>query len=318
MVSHPREWKKIRFQMLAVPSNLFYGRFQRMRSQANKCQVRLREQKQRSRNGTSELGVFVCAWVGVYCSLTVSVHVSMCLCCVCVCVVLGCSGRWNHAPPRTGSPWLALTRIADHINATTHLSLLPFLPASCSLLLLPSAVSVHALPDVIKLLHSLETHIRELAGGDTALGADTKTLPHLSYYIFMSVWTTECTRSKMHIREVKWKSLRHVAFKPTPGQTDTLQTFSTKWIEIREAWAWRKRRRRMEKKKFCWCASLIKCSCRWTDMGVFVLRHRYPLLYSLDSHPHINMCFAFSVEMCSPTANRVTGSRLTLSVSLAE
>lgn len=73
-----------------------------------------------------------------------------------------------------------------------------------------------------------------------------------------------------------------------------------------------------KKKKFCWCASLIKCSCRWTDMGVFVLRHGYPLLYSLDSHPHINMCFAFSVEMCSPTANRVTGSRLTLSVSLAE
>lgn len=137
MVSHPREWKKLHFQMLAVLSNLFYGWFYRTWSQAKKCQVRVREQKQRNRNGSSELGVFVCAWVGVYCSLIVSVHVSMCPCCMCV--VLGCSGRWNHAPPRTGSPWLALTRIADHINATTHLSLLPFLPASCSLLLLPSA-----------------------------------------------------------------------------------------------------------------------------------------------------------------------------------
>lgn len=153
-----------------------------MWSQANKCQVRVREQKQRTSNGSSELGEFVCAWVGVYCSLTVSVHVSMCLCCMCA--VLGCSGRWNHAPPKTGSPWLALTRIADHINATTHLSLLPFLPASCSLLLLPSAVSLHALPDVIK-LHSLRTHIRGLEGGNTGLGVDTKTLPHQSYYLFL-------------------------------------------------------------------------------------------------------------------------------------
>lgn len=49
-------------------------------------------------------------------------------------------------------------------------------------------------------------------------------------------------------------------------------------------------------------------------MGVFILRHGYPLLYSLDSHPHINMCFAFGVEMCRPTANRVTGSRLARSL----
>lgn len=233
--------------MLAVPSNLFNGRFQRMWSQANKCQVRLREQKQRNRNGTSELGVFVCAWVGVYCSLTVSVHMSMCLCCVCV--VLGCSGRWNHAPPRTGSPWLALTRIADHINATTHLSLLPFLTASCSLLLLPSAVSVHALPDVIKLLHSLETHIRGLAGGDTGLGADTKTLPYLSHYIFMSVWTRECMRSKMHIREVKWKGSLHVSFKPTPGKNGHVaDVFCKTDRDKRSVSLEKERRRRMEKK----------------------------------------------------------------------
>lgn len=63
MVSHPRDWKKLHFQMLAVPSNLFYGWFQCMWSQANKCQVRVREQKQRNRNGSSELGV-LCVCVG--------------------------------------------------------------------------------------------------------------------------------------------------------------------------------------------------------------------------------------------------------------
>lgn len=45
-------------------------------------------------------------------------------------------------------------------------------------------------------------------------------------------------------------------------------------------------------------------------LGVFILRHGYPLSYSLDSHPHINMCFAFKEEMCKAKAKRVTGSLL--------
>ena len=36
MVSHPREWKKLHFQSLAVPSNLFYGQFRSARSQTNR------------------------------------------------------------------------------------------------------------------------------------------------------------------------------------------------------------------------------------------------------------------------------------------
>lgn len=37
--------------------------------------------------------------------------------------------------------------------------------------------------------------------------------------------------------------------------------------------------------------------------GVFILRHGYPPLYSLDSHPHIDMCFIFKAEMCKSMAN---------------
>lgn len=51
-------------------------------------------------------------------------------------------------------------------------------------------------------------------------------------------------------------------------------------------------------------------------LGVFILRHGYPLLYSLDSHPHINMCFTFKEEMCGPAAKRVTGSLLSHTCSL--
>lgn len=51
-------------------------------------------------------------------------------------------------------------------------------------------------------------------------------------------------------------------------------------------------------------------------LGVFILRHGYPLLYSLDSHPHINMCFTFKEEMCRPAAKRVTGSLLSHTCSL--
>lgn len=83
MVSHPREWKKLHFQMLAVPSNLFYGRFQCMWSQANKCQVRVREQKQRNRNGSSELGVCVRGWV----CIVLWQSVCMCPCVSAVCVL---------------------------------------------------------------------------------------------------------------------------------------------------------------------------------------------------------------------------------------
>lgn len=53
--------------------------------------------------------------------------------------------------------------------------------------------------------------------------------------------------------------------------------------------------------------------------GVFILRHGYPLLYSLDSHPHINMCFTFNAEMCKPTANHsvwLAAHSLTRSLSL--
>lgn len=67
--------------------------------------------------------------------LKVCLHVSLF---VYKCVVLGYWGRWTYATLGTGSPWLALTRIADHINAATHLSLPP---SSFSLSLLPSALS---------------------------------------------------------------------------------------------------------------------------------------------------------------------------------
>lgn len=133
MVSQPWEWKKkLHIWLLAFPSNLFYGRFHCMWCQANKCQVRQREQKQRLHGSTvlrdGRTCRCVCVWcehsIFVYCFLKVCTHVSV----YCMCVAPEYSGRWNHAPPSTGSPWLALTRIADHINATTHLSLPPTLP----------------------------------------------------------------------------------------------------------------------------------------------------------------------------------------------
>lgn len=71
-------------------------------------------------------GVYYVSWKCAYMPL-----------CVNVCGA-GVLARWTHAPLSTGSPWLALTRIADHINATTHLSLPPaplffFVPAICTL-----------------------------------------------------------------------------------------------------------------------------------------------------------------------------------------
>lgn len=59
-----------------------------------------------------------------------------CMCLLVVCVVT-VRVRWTQAPLCTGSPWLALTRSADHINATTHL----FHSPSSTPLLLPSALS---------------------------------------------------------------------------------------------------------------------------------------------------------------------------------
>lgn len=55
MVSNPRKWKKLHFQQLAAPSNLFYGQFQSARSQTNteEYMVRVWGQKQRHGDGHS-------------------------------------------------------------------------------------------------------------------------------------------------------------------------------------------------------------------------------------------------------------------------
>lgn len=61
-------------------------------------------------------------------------------------------------------------------------------------------------------------------------------------------------------------------------------------------------RERENGKKICWCASLIKCSCRWTDRA-FSYWDMDTLSCILLTPTHINMCFTFKAEMCKPISN---------------
>lgn len=63
------------------------------------------------------------------------------------------------------------------------------------------------------------------------------------------------------------------------------------------------KKERADGKKVCRCTSLAKCSCRWTDRAFSNWDMDTPLLYSLDYHPHNNMCFTLEAEMCEPRAN---------------
>lgn len=170
MVSHPREWKKSStFSCSQFLPTYFMAGFSVWVSQANKCQVRVRGQKQRRRDRCAVFHIYKVRWMSAQAYMHVSTLMvcivfwkAKCMCqCVYMCVVLGYSGRWNHAPPCTGSPWLVLMRIADHINATPPPHFFSLAPAICTF--------KHSLPDIINPLQSYKTQNLVLGGAQLGL-----------------------------------------------------------------------------------------------------------------------------------------------------
>jgi len=142
-------------------------------------------------------------WVPYCCVLCVHACVY-----VCVCVVLGYLGRWTHAPFGTGSPWLVLTTIADHINATTHLSLPPS-SFSLSLSLSHSCHlhSLHSVPDIINPLQSPETLTRAPRGAGQGLPRSRPPLAHSAPVITClsnkhMVWNIHGTDTHTHTHTI--------------------------------------------------------------------------------------------------------------------
>lgn len=145
-----------------------------------------------------------------------------------MCVVLGYYlGRWTHAPLCTGSPWLVLTRNADHINATTHLSLPHSLPLSSFLSHSCHLHSLRSLPDIINPLQSPETHNRALRGAGQALPRtqppsctfNLTTTPLSNKHMWWSI-------RSMHTREIlhhMTDSRVHCVNIYTPKQTQKVQ-----------------------------------------------------------------------------------------------